>query len=391
MDVTQIKSGIYYVGVNDRTKHRFEGLWPLPQGVSYNSYLVVDEKVALIDTVDAAYTDIFLDSVRRRLGDRPIDYLVVNHMEPDHSASLRAVLGLYPDMTVVGNRQTVKMLEGYFGNLRTLEVADGQTLSLGRETLAFYLTPMIHWPETMVTLAAEDKVLFTGDIFGTFGALDGGITDSQLDFERYRDEMRRYYSNIVGKYGSAVQRSFPKIEALDFDTVCPAHGPVWQSRIGSVVEMYSDMSQYKAERGVVIAYGSMYGNNEQAAELLARKLAGLGVKQIRLHNLSVSHVSYVLSDIFRFDSLVAGAPTYNGTLFPPVKELLDEVRMRQILHRRFGVFGSYSWAGCAVKQMCAFAEQMGWEMVSEPVEFAHAHTHEKTGSGLQTLAERLAR
>lgn len=157
MDVTQIKSGIYYVGVNDRTKHRFEGLWPLPQGVSYNSYLAVDEKVALIDTVDAAYTDIFLDSVRRRLGDRPIDYLVVNHMEPDHSASLRAVLGLYPDMTVVGNRQTVKMLEGYFGNVRTLEVSDRQTLSLGRKTLAFYLTPMIHWPETMVTLAARGQ------------------------------------------------------------------------------------------------------------------------------------------------------------------------------------------------------------------------------------------
>lgn len=391
MDVTQIKPGIYYEGVNDRTKHRFEGLWPLPCGVSYNSYLAVDEKIALIDTVDAAFTDAFLGSVRRRIGDRPIDYLVVNHMEPDHSASLRAVLSLYPDMTVVGNRQTIKMIEGYFGKVRCLEVSDGQTLSLGSKTLCFHLAPMIHWPETMVTLAVEDKVLFTGDIFGTFGTLDGGITDSQLDFERYRDEMRRYYSNIVGKYGSAVQRSFPKIESLDFDTVCPSHGPVWQRRIGDVVEMYRDMSLYRAERGVVIAYGSMYGNNEQAAELLARKLAGLGVSSIRMHNLSVSHLSYVLSDIFRFDTLVVGAPTYNGGLFPPMKELLDEVRMRQIQGRRFGVFGSYSWAGCAVKQMRAFAEEMKWEMAAEPVEFAHAHTPEKTECGLQALAEALAR
>ena len=391
MDVTHIKSAVYYVGVNDRTKHRFEGLWPLPCGVSYNSYLVVDEKIALIDTVDASFTDVFLGSVSRVIGDRPIDFLVVNHMEPDHSASLGAVLNRYPELTVVGNRQTLKMIEGYFGAVRCLEVGESQTLSLGGRTLAFHLAPMIHWPETMVTLDVEDKVLFTGDIFGTFGTLDGGITDSQLDFERYRDEMRRYYSNIVGKYGSAVQRSFPKIEALDFDTVCPAHGPVWQSRIGDVVEMYRDMSLYRAERGVVIAYGSMYGNNEQAAELLARKLAGLGVKRIRMHNLSVSHVSYVLSDIFRFDTLVVGGPTYNGGLFPPVKELMDEVGMRQIPHRRFGVFGSYSWAGCAVKQICAFAERMKWELAAEPVEFAHAHTPEKTEKGLQALAEQLAR
>lgn len=390
MDVTQIKTGIYYVGVNDRTKHRFEGLWPLPHGVSYNSYLIADEKIALIDTVDAAYTDTFIEAIRDRIGDRAIDYLVINHMEPDHSASIGAIKQLYPDIQIIGNRQTVKMIDNYFGKTPCKEIAEGDTVSLGNRTLSFHLTPMIHWPETMVTLLVEDKVLFTGDIFGTFGTIDGGITDSQLCCDLYWDEMRRYYSGIVGKYGSAVQRSFPKIEALCFDTICPAHGPVWQNQISKVIEMYRDMSLYKAKRGVVIAYGSMYGNTEQAAESLARRLAGLGIRDIRMHNLSHTHISYVLSDIFLLDTLVVASPTYNGSIFPPVKELMDEIRLRQIPSRKFAVIGSYSWAGCAAKQIYSIAQDLKWETVLQPVEFAGAYCKSKTEEGLQKLAESLA-
>ncbi len=390
MDVKQIKPGIYYVGVNDRTKSLFEGLWPLGRGVSYNSYLVVDDRIALIDTVDASFTDTFLASVRRRIGSRKVDFLVVNHVEPDHSASILAVRRLWPDVTVVGNRQTLRMVEGYYGKMRCMEVADCQRLSLGSRTLGFHLAPMIHWPETMVTLAEEDRVLFTGDIFGTFGALDGIVSDAQTDLSYYEDEMRRYYSNIVGRYGNAVQRALPKIAALDFDTLCPAHGPVWQRQAADVVRMYDAMSRYQAVRGVVIAYGSMYGNNEQAAEHLARKLTEAGVRDIRMHNLSVSHISYVLSDIFRFDSLAVGAPTYNGDLFPPVRQLLDEISMRQIPYRRFGVFGSYSWAGCAVKRMCSWAAEMNWPLAAAPVEFSHAYDANAMDSAMQELCDGLS-
>ena len=324
MNITEILPGIHYVGVNDRTTTRFEGLWSLPHGVSYNAYLVADEKVALIDTVEEAFGSRLFENIRETIGDRPIDYLVVNHMEPDHSSSIRALRLLYPDIRIVGNAKTLQMIQGFYGiDAGTLEVKEGDTISLGAKTLSFYMAPMVHWPETMVTWCAEAGTLFSGDAFGTFGAIDGGITDSQLDPSRYWDEMRRYYACIVGKYGGPVQKALAKVRGLNPTTICSTHGPVWQRQIPQVMNIYDRLSRYEGEPGVVLAYGSMYGNTEQMAERIARELASRGVGPIVIYNLSFADESVVLRDVFRYDTLIVGAPTYNGGIYPPAARLLD--------------------------------------------------------------------
>ncbi|MDR2894343.1 MAG: FprA family A-type flavoprotein [Alistipes sp.] len=409
--ITEIIPGVHYVGVNDRTKHRFEGLWPLPHGVSYNAYLIDDEKVALVDTVDAAFTGRLIENIREAIGDRPLDYLVINHMEPDHSASIHAVRQVWPDITIVGNAKTLQMVEGFYGigagtgsdtgagssagsdaRANTLTVCDGDTLSLGGRELQFYLIPMVHWPETMVTHCAADRLAFTGDAFGTFGALDGGITDTQLgagaDTSKYWDEMVRYYSNIVGKYGVPVQNALKKLAPLlPLETVCPTHGPVWTREFPRVLDLYDRMSRYEPlEKGVVIAYGSMYGNTEQSAERLARELAARGITKIAMHNLSSSHASFVLRDIFRFGALVIGSPTYNMHLYPPVQSLIDDIELRGVPGRVFGCFGGFTWAGAAVKRLTEFAGCMGWEMACPPVEVKQGYTVEKA-AGLAAIAD----
>jgi flavorubredoxin len=393
-NVTEITPDIHYVGVNDRLKHRFEGLWPLPKGVSYNAYLVVDQKIALIDTVDACYTERLLAYIREVIGDRAVDYLVINHMEPDHSASIQAVRQAYPDIQIVGNAKTLQMVEGFYGLTdNTLTVGEGDTMSLGARELQFFLIPMVHWPETMVTYCASDKLVFSGDAFGTFGAIEGGVTDRELDFAAYRDEMIRYYSNIVGKYGAPVQRAIAKLSGLAIDIVCPTHGPVWTKDFPQVLDLYDRMSRYEpTDNGVVIAYGSMYGNTEQTAERIARELSAQGVRNIAMHNLTSSHVSFVLRDIFKYRAVVIGSPTYNMHLFPPVKELLDDIELRCIPNRLFGYFGGFTWAGAAVKRLGEFAERVGWEVVAPPIEVKQGYSPTKTTACTHlatALAERM--
>ena len=334
-DLTKLTDRIFYVGVNDRTKHLFEGLWPLPLGVSYNAYLVAGEKIALIDTVEESFGSRLEANIREAIGERKIDYLVVNHMEPDHSSSIAALRRIYPDIEIVGNAKTLQMIEGFYGIAGgTVEVKEGDTLDLGGKTLSFHMIPMVHWPETMVTWCAGDRTLFSGDAFGTFGALDGGITDSQVETDRYWDEMRRYYACIVGKYGQPVQRALAKVAPLDIAMICSTHGPVWRREIARVVALYDRMSRYEGEPGAVIAYGSMYGNTERTAETVARCLAAAGVRPIVVYNLSTADVSQVLRDIFRYDTLVVGSPTYNGQLYPPVDALLRKIAERCIPHRQ---------------------------------------------------------
>lgn len=359
---TQLRPGLYYVGVNDRTKDRFEALWPLPLGVSYNSYVIADEKVALIDTVDQCHEDLFISNIKRAIGDRPVDYLIINHMEPDHSAAIRFITRYYPDIRIVGNKKTIGMVEGFYGVFdRFTEVKDGDTLSLGKRTLRFYLTPMVHWPETMMTYVEQDQVLFSGDAFGCFGALDGGILDTEMNTDRYWNEMIRYYSNIVGKYGSPVQKALGKLAGIPIELICSTHGPVWKEHKDKVVDLYNRLSLYEGEKGVVVAYGSMYGNTEQMAEIIARQLAVRGIKNIVLHNVSKSDPSYILEDVFKYKGLIIGSPTYTNELFPPVESLLSKLENRDIKNRVFGWFGSFSWAGTAVKRLAAFAETMKWE------------------------------
>ncbi|MDE6507474.1 MAG: FprA family A-type flavoprotein [Alistipes sp.] len=390
MSFSEIAPGIRYVGVNDRTTTRFEALWPLPAGVSYNAYLVIGERIALIDTVEQRFGGILFDNIRREIGDRPIDYLVINHMEPDHSSSIEALRLRYPGIRLVGNAKALQMVEGFYGvGAPTVEVAEGSTLDLGGLSLAFFMAPMVHWPETMVTWCPERRTLFSGDAFGTFGALNGGITDSQLDPALYWDEMRRYYASIVGKYGAPVQKALQKVRGLDLATVCSTHGPVWQEQIPQVLDLYDRMSRYEGEPGAVIAYGSMYGNTAQMAERLARHLAEAGVKKIAVHDLTYSDPSFVLRDIFRYDTLVVGSPTYNGALFPPVARLLEAVAARGIPQRNFAFFGSFCWAGCAVRSMAEFAQRMKWEPVGDAVEMKQGFSAD-ADAACRTLAQQIA-
>ena len=365
----EIANKVYYVGVNDRQKALFENMWPLPYGVSYNSYLIADEKTVLVDTVDACYADVFLKKIEDALGGRPLDYLVVNHMEPDHAGSIRLLRQAYPEVQIIGNRRTFDMLEGYHGITTGLvEVKEGDTLEIGHHKLAFYLAPMVHWPEVMVTYDQTDKILFSADAFGTYGTLDGGILDTDLDLDHFWDEMRRYYANIVGKYGSPVQKALQKLSGLDIQTICSTHGPVWTKHIPEVVMIYDELSRYEGKEGVVVVYGSMYGNTEQMAEAIASSLSAHGVKHIVMHNVSKSHASYILKDIFKYKALIIGCPTYCNQLYPEVDSLLQKIELREVKNRLFGYFGSFSWAGAAVKRLAAFGEKMNWTIVGEPVE-----------------------
>lgn len=392
----KIKENLYYVGVNDRTKHLFENLWPLPKGVSYNSYIIDDEKTALIDTVDISYSDVYFRKIKSVLGDKPLDYLIVNHMEPDHSGSIEQLITKYPNITIIGNARTVGMLEGYYGVTQNIQIVkDTEELSLGNHTLTFYLTPMVHWPETMMTYVPEIKTLFSGDAFGTFGALDGGVLDSQLEISRYRDEMIRYYSNIVGKYGSPVQAALKKLSGVELDVICSTHGPVWTEKesIAKVVSLYDKLSKYEAlENGLVIAYGSMYGNTEQLADVIATSAAEHGIKNIAVHNVSKSHESYIISDIFKYNALIIGSPTYNNKLYPAVETLLSAIESRTVKNKLFGYFGGFTWAGAAVKNLKEFAEKMGFDVVLPSVEIKQGLNEETAEQAWQlgkAMAEKL--
>ena len=365
----EIADKVYYVGVNDRQKVLFENMWPLPYGVSYNSYLIADEKTVLVDTVDVCYADIYLKKIEDALKGRPLDYLIVNHMEPDHSGSIRLLRQQYPNVQIVGNKRTFDMLEGYHGiTTGLLEVKDGDILEIGHHKLAFYLAPMVHWPEVMVTYDMIDKILFSADAFGTFGTLDGGVIDTELNLDHFWEEMRRYYSNIVGKYGNPVQKALQKLSGLDIQTICSTHGPVWTAHIPEVIKIYDELSRYEGQDGVVIVYGSMYGNTEQMAEAIASSLSAHGVKNIVMHNASKSHSSYIIKDMFKYKAVIIGCPTYCNQLYPEIDSLLQKIEIRELKNRLFGYFGSFSWAGAAVKRLAAFAEKMNWTVVGEPVE-----------------------
>lgn len=366
----ELKGNVHYVGVNDRNKTLFENLWPLPYGVSYNSYLIADDDaVVLVDTVDVAFFEVYLKKIRAVIGDRKIDYLIINHMEPDHSGSISLIKQYYPDIVLVGNKKTFDMVDGYYGvGGERKVVAEGDSLKVGRHDLHFYLIPMVHWPETMVTFDSTDGILFSGDAFGCFGVLNGGCIDKNINTEIYMGEMRRYYSNIVGKFGNPVQKALQKCSGLDIKMICPTHGPVWEEQISEVVAMYDKLSRYEAEEGVVIAYGTMYGNTEQMAEAIAEELSAQGIKNIVMHNVSKTPHSFILADIFRYKALIVGCTTYNMNLYPEMEALLSKVAARDMKNRLIGYFGSFTWASAAVKKLGEYAAQLKFEVVGNPVE-----------------------
>ena len=367
MNIKEISDGIYYVGVNDRTTQRFEGLWPLPYGVSYNSYIVKSEKSVLIDTVEKSESGLFIDNIDKVLQGKNLDYLVVNHMEPDHSGSIIDIVNRYPNVKIIGNTTTVNMIKGFYG-LENQElyhvVKDGECIDLGGKSLKFVMTPMVHWPETMMTYVCEDNVLFTGDAFGTFGALNGAVLDFEMNTDIYFHEMYRYYSNIVGKYGVHVQRALAKVSDLNIQMICPTHGPVWKNELAKVIELVDNLSKGEAEDGVVIVYGSMYGNTARYAEIAAQRFAENGIKNIKVYNATYAEISDILADIFRYKGLVIGGPTYSANLFPPIEALMKALEVRELKNKAIGVFGSYTWASSATKLFHDYSLRLGLPFVS---------------------------
>lgn len=354
MNVHKISDKVFYVGVNDRSSYKFENLWPLPEGVSYNSYLVAGtEKIALIDGVEEAFVRLLFSKVSNDLEGKKIDYLVVNHMEPDHSGGIPTLLQLFPEMKIIGNKVTISMLNGFYGISadNCIEIKDNDTLSLGDITLKFFMTPLVHWPETMMTFIEEEGILFSGDGFGCFGALNGGVIDFEMDTDWYFPEMYRYYSNIVGKYGKPVQMALKKLQGLDIKYICSTHGPVWYERKDEVLDLYNRMSQYEGEDGVTIVYGSMYGNTQEMAEAIATRLCERGIKTIKIHNVSKSEMSYIIADAFRYKGLIVGSPTYNAHIFPGIGEFMTSMEVRQIANKVIATFGSFTWASAACNWM----------------------------------------
>ena len=367
----QAAKGVFYVGVNDHEVDLFEGQYSVPNGMAYNSYVIMGEKIAVMDTVDRHFTEKWLQNLSVALQGKAPDYLIVQHMEPDHSAGIAAFCAAYPAAVVVTNAKAFAMLDAFYGAdccKNRLTVKDGETLPLGDHTLNFVFAPMVHWPEVMVTYDVTDKIVFSADAFGTYGTLDGGVIDTEMNVEHYWEEMIRYYSNIVGKYGSPVQRALQKLSGLDIQTICSTHGPVWREYAAKAIDLYDRMSRYEGEEGVVIIYGSMYGNTEQMAEAIAASLADNGIKNIVMHNVSKSPSSYILKDVFKYKGVIVGSPTYSNQLFPEVEAVLSKIELREVKNRIFGYFGSFTWAGAAVKRLAAFGEKMKWETVGTPVE-----------------------
>ena len=359
----KVTEDLIYVGGSDRRLSRFENLFPIPRGVSYNSYVLLDEKTVVMDTADDSISRQYLENVTYALGGRALDYLVVQHMEPDHCAMIDVLLRRYPDAKLVCSAKALSMLNQFYGldaKDRALVVAEGDKLSTGRHTLHFIMAPMVHWPEVMVTYDEVSRILFSADAFGTFGALAGNIFDDEISFDNeWMNDARRYYTNIVGKYGAQVQMLLKKASALDIEMICPLHGPIWRSNLGLLLEKYQKWSTYEPEdKAVMIAYASMYGNTENAANVLACLLAERGVKNIAMYDVSETDVSELVAESFRCSHLVLAAPTYNGGLYPRMESFLADVKALSLQKRTVALLENGTWAPVAAKHMRTVLDSM---------------------------------
>ena len=349
-NVKNITEDLYWVGANDRRLALFEGVYDIPTGVSYNSYILLDNKTVLLDTVDKAVSHQFFENIEFVLNGKKLDYLIINHMEPDHCAELQNLINKYPEIKIVCNAKIQTMINQFFDfkfpQEQYIIVKDGDTLETGNHTFTFASAPMVHWPEVMVTYDLTDKILFSADAFGSFGAIDGNIFADEVDFEhRYMDEARRYYTNIVGKYGVQVQMLLKKVSAFDIEMICPLHGYVWRKDLNVFIDKYQKWSTYEPEiKSVLIPYASVYGNTQNAAEILAGELANLGIKDIKMYDTSVTHPSYIISDVFKYSHIVFASTTYNMGIFVSMENLLNDMTAHNIQNRKIAIIENGSWA-----------------------------------------------
>ena len=359
----KVTDDIVWVGCNDRRLTLFENLFPIPRGVSYNSYLVMDEKVTLLDTVDVCALQQFMENIDYVLDGKEIDYLIVQHMEPDHGAGIQEMMRRFPNMKIVANAKTIQMI-GQFFDLpqedRVVLVKEGDTLTTGTHTFRFVMAPMVHWPEVMVTYEESEKVLFSADAFGTFGALNGNIFSDELEFDKeWLADTRRYYANIVGKYGMQTQALLKKAAGLDIQLICSLHGPIWRENLSYIIDIYDKWSKYEPEdKEVVMIYGSVYGHTEQAVDALAGKLAEKGIRHIAVYDVSKTHVSELIAEIFRASHIVIACATYNGGIYPPMENLLNDMKALSVQKRTVALMDNGTWAPTAGKQMVKKLEEM---------------------------------
>ncbi|MEG1492070.1 MAG: FprA family A-type flavoprotein, partial [Oscillospiraceae bacterium] len=354
--VKKVKDDLYWVGGSDRRLTLFENVFPIPRGVSYNAYLVLDEKTILMDTVDKSVSTQFFENIAHLLNGRTLDYLVVNHMEPDHCATLDELVLRYPNIKIIGNAKTMSMIKQFFDfdiDSRAMVIKEGDTLSTGRHTFAFVMAPMVHWPEAMVTYDTTDKVLYSADAFGCFGAMNGNLFADEVNFEaEWLPDARRYYTNIVGKYGTQVTALLKKASGLEIETICPLHGPVWRENIGWFIQKYQQWSSYTPEENaVMIAYASVYGNTENAANILAGRLADLGVKNIAMYDVSVTHPSVIVAESFRCSHLVFASTTYNAGIFCNMETALLDLKAHNLQNRTVALIENGSWAATSGRLM----------------------------------------
>ncbi len=390
----KINDDIYYLGASDRRIELFENVYPVSQGMSYNSYLITDEKTCLMDSVDESVRGQFLENLQYALNGRNLDYMVVQHMEPDHCSIVPELFRMYPDMKLVASLQAFKMMENFYSlqtEERRLVVKEGDTLKLGKHTLKFIVAPMVHWPEVLMTYDVTDKILFSADAFGSFGAMSGNIFADEIDWDKdFKDEARRYYVNIVGKYGLQTQNVLKKASTLDIQMICPLHAHIWRKDLSTIISLYDTWSKYEAEKdSVVIFYGSIYGNTQNAAEILAMQLAENGIENVEVFDTSKTHVSFLVSKAFEYKTLVFAAATYNAEIFDTVQNLITELKNHNLSNRRIGLIENGSWAPVAASKMKAQLETFKNMEVVEPVVKVMSSVTDKNVEELSVLAKEL--
>lgn len=390
----KINDDIYYLGASDRRIELFENVYPVSQGMSYNSYLITDEKTCLMDSVDESIRGQFLENLQYALNGRNLDYMVVQHMEPDHCSIVPELFRMYPDMKLVASLQAFKMMENFYSlqtEERRLVVKEGDTLELGKHTLKFIAAPMVHWPEVLMTYDVTDKILFSADAFGSFGAMSGNIFADEIDWDKdFKDEARRYYVNIVGKYGPQTQNVLKKASTLDIQMICPLHAHIWRKDLSKIISLYDKWSKYEAEKdSVVIFYGSIYGNTQNAAEILAMQLAENGMENVEVFDTSKTHVSFLVSKAFEYKTLVFAAATYNSEIFDTVQNLITELKNHNLSNRRIGLIENGSWAPVAASKMKAQLETLKNMEIVDPVVKVVSSVTAKNVEELSALAKEL--
>lgn len=384
---------IWWVGVNDRKTHLFENLWSLPYGVSYNSYLIDDEKTALIDGVKAEFFGEYLERIKSILNGRPVDYLIVNHVEPDHSSAIRMLRQVYPNITIVANRQALTFIKQFYGESASVkEVKEGETLPLGAHSLTFASVPMVHWPECMVSFENTAGIAFTCDAFGSYGALNGGIFDDEMDMTVFTEETRRYYATIVGRFSPNVQAALKKASSLPIKMICPSHGPIHRGEgVGKVVALYDSLSRQETEPCATIVYGSMYGNTAHMAECVADGLYAGGVKEIKVYDASTSDLSHIITDAWRSRGIALLSCCYNMGMFPAMMPVVEKIDNCKISGRVLAIAGCYTWSkGAELKPLQALAAKPGWDLIENVVEVKSCPT-EADEAALREAGAEMAR